>query len=423
MALAFLILSVLCPPLGLFLGAIGLTRDFKNWRKYILCLTLFMAAIAYAYTPIGSSDLTRYRSLFEEFGQKSFWEAVTYSGVTVRGRGSNLVTAYAFYWLMGRIGDYHLASAITTGIIYYIAYYITCDIGIRLNSSKRHIYYYLVFITLALNFTAIANNIRNIFAFALVGLAIYRDCLLKKRNIWTLAIYLFAVFFHTSAILFIFLRLIIEVQGKAKWIISALLVSSSSIIGLLYRNLYRIRSNNVIVAMIKFAIRKGYGFFNDTDSHWGLIVQRSGSQRLARIVYILIAFIICVSAVIVILKTRKEDTPDTYYDKNYSKFFMFVTDNGFLTISCISMLTPEYWRFASALIVFGAAIYLFVQKKVTGKIQKAFLNLIFIPMPVGTLLWVRELINSSVTLDLVYKPFISSPIIVVVMDVFDLIFG
>ena len=399
----------------------GLAKDFKNWHKYILCMCLFIASIAYAYTPTGNGDLVRYIDNFNFFGNMSFWEALAYQGSASDGRGQNLFILYFFYWVIGKIGDYHIAPAFTVFVIYYIGLYVTCDIGEKLQVRRREILYYIVFLLLSLNLNAIINNIRNIFAFALIGFAIYRDCFQNKKNIGTLVLYTLPVFFHSSAILFLILRLLIELPRKIRWVVTIILLATPSIVDIMHSNLHYISSDNYLALLFRFAIRKAYVFFNDTSSAWGLIVQQSGSQRLARVLYISIAVLFCISALNIILKKIK--TTDFKIDVGFDKILLFNFYTGLCTIACVQMLMPEYWRFVSALILFGSIIYFFVLKNDIGRLRIALIKLSFLIMPFCTALWVRALFNSCVVTQLFYKPFISSPIIILVMDIFDMFFA
>lgn len=423
MGLSSTILTILIPPLGLPLSFIGLHKDFKNWKQYILCLALFLAAVAYSYVPTGNSDLVRYIDNITFFGQMSFGDAVAYQGWTGEGIGSNLITLYAFYWLIGRTGDYHLAPAITTFVIYYIGYYTTCRISEDIELNKKYVVRYIVFITLALNFFGIINNIRNIFAFSIIGFAIFRDYYLKKRDFWTVILYIFPLFFHSSAILFVFLRLLLELPSKLKPICSVALLSSNLMVGILYNNIHRIGTGNIFTKLLSFAIMKGYAFFNDTSSTWGLIVQRSGSQRLARVLYITMAIIFCVTALLT-EKRNNSNGQDSILngDKRIHAMHNFDFYIGLVTIACVSMLMPEYWRFVSPMILFGGVIYMRAYTNSNHRSWKQYvINIVFLLMLPCAALWARDLLRGSEITALLMQPFVSSPILVFFKDLASLI--
>lgn len=420
MGVAFCLLSFMFPPLGLVLGFVGLASDMKNWRRYIFCLAIFLAGFAYAFVPLGGSDLTRYRDAFELFGKKSFWEAVTYNGPNGAGYGEGLFVLHAIYWVLGKLSDYHLAPALTTFVIYYIGYYVTCKIGNDMKASKKQIILYIVFITFTLNYFAIINNIRNIFAFSLVGCAIFRDCYLKKRNIWTILLYIMPIFVHSSAIILVLVRFVLFLPRRAMPVISIVLLFAGLILNVLHENLSIFGAGNAISNVFRLAIIKGYYFFNDTSSEWGQIVQSSSSQKLARIVYIAIAFIFVLHMLTQFHKQKKKNA--LRLDSNHG--FLAVCDfsyfAGLFAIACLPMLMPEYWRFASAMILFGGTMYFYIlQKTKERSIGRVSLYCIYFLMPVATALWVREFLSQSNVFDLVIQAFISSPVFVVLRNLFN----
>lgn len=411
MALSYGIIACLIPPLGFPLGLIGIRRDSKCWKIYIFCLSVAIASVAYAYVPTGASDLTRYIENFEEFGKKTFIDAITYSGSTQGGLGKGLFVLYAFYWVVGRIGDYHLAAAFTTFVVYYVALYITCDFGVREHMSSRYMLRYIVFILLVLNLYAITNNIRNIFAFALVCLAVYRDCYQRRRNLWTILLYIIPVFFHTSAILFILLRGVLLLNSKWTWGISVLLLCTTTIVNILHSWIGGMSSSNYIFSMFIYAVQKAYTFFNDTSSTWGLIVQNSGSQKLARIAYISIAVVYCV---VIMCDLYNKKCKSNVQGNTVMRFNLY---SGLLTISCAQMLTPEYWRFASAMVISGGVSYLSVIKHPKGRVEQLLMHFVILIIPICTSLWMRDLINSCEWIKLLYKPFLSSPVFILIYNI------
>ena len=420
------VLSFLCPPLGIPFGFYGLHKDYSNWRKYIFCIALALGAFAYSFNPTGSTDLVAYFMHFEDFGAKTFWEAVTYTGRTRQGLGTNLYTAYAFFWLIGRIGDFHIAPAISTMLIYYIGYYITCRIGEDLNVPLNKIIKYLVFITVTINFYGIVNNIRNVFAFAVIGYAVFRDCYENKRNVWTYILYIFPVFFHTSAILFIFIRLALFIPGRFKWGVAVALLGVRSLINVLQNNIYRISGSNPLITMFKFAIAKGYTFYNETtetSGAWGRVVAQSGSLKLSRYCYIAIALLFIIVAIneyrrknaMLVADCADGANKNDVDVKRFDKIYLFAVYLGAITLSTVTMLTPEYWRFVSAFILYAGVIYLSYPFKDNAKRLSSicFEICFYILSPICTVLWVREFVHGAELLTLLFKPFISSPIIVI----------
>ena len=87
------IVSILCPPLGIVGGIIGIYKDYNKWKYYILCIALGMASIAYCYIPKGDPDIVRYWDFVESLKNYSFIKALN---TTMHGDGNLYVyTAFA----------------------------------------------------------------------------------------------------------------------------------------------------------------------------------------------------------------------------------------------------------------------------------------------------------------------------------------
>ena len=416
MNIIFIIASILVPPVGIPLGLYGLWKNYKKWRSYIFCIALALACIAYCYIPVGETDLARYFYQFKRFSSYSFSEVLSYND------GNGLGLFYIFSWVIGSIGDLHLAPLITVFVIYYIGLYVTCRVGEDLKGRKKDVFKYIVFILLGLNFHSIINNIRNIFSFSIIGLAVFRDCYLRKRNIFTFLLYICPIFFHTSAILFLGLRLIVGFKRWPKYVFAILLLCAPLIINIFHTLLIDVNSGNAVVALFKSAVDKGYRYFNDTDSQWGLDVKGSGSFTLSRFLYISLAIVICFGLLYYSLNTKYTYRSNLLLNNKKAlgleKTLNFTLYTGLLTISCVTMLTPEYWRFASSLILFAGVPYLRIKELTYNKTLFRQLSVLcfIIALPCCAL-WVRELYMHAELKSVLLDPFLSSPIYIFIKNI------
>ena len=88
---------------------------------------------------------------------------------------------------------------------------------------------------------------------------------------------------------------------------------------------------------------------------------------------------------------------------------------GFLTISCVSMLAPEYWRFFSVMVLFGGCLFLYASRS-ADKPVRYLIHAIFLLMPLCTAVWVGTLLHGCELHVLLGQSFLSSPIIVLIKD-------
>lgn len=361
-----IIFTLLSPLLSFPVSLYSIYRDNKHWRVYIFSLAMFFAAMSYCYTPLNETDLTRYWIMVQQISGMDFSYAVfnAYAG------GNIVLYTFNFMaWIVGRLGDLHLLSAISTFAVYYTAFYITCYIGENSKNEWKYVFRYLIFIMCVMSWYSVANNVRNIMAFSVVGFAVFRDVYQKKRDLITVILYAVSIFIHPTAIIFIAIRLVLNITAKLKIIFLIAVAFVTPIINFIYNTFMGITSNSLIT----WVINRAYFYFNDNSSEWGLAVQASGFQTFQRIVYVSLALVFCVYFILNSYQfSRKIEIINT--DSKTANFQSFAFITGLLAISCVAMLRPEYWRFASALIIFGGIIYIpFAESEVSKKIS-AFIN-------------------------------------------------
>jgi hypothetical protein len=184
----------------------------------------------------------------------------------------------------------------------------------------------------------------------------------------------------------------------------------------LYNTIGSISTNNSFISLIKNTVILAYKYLNDTSSSWGLIVQNSGYHKVTKFLYILLTLILCVLTIFISRRQRNESKVGYVVTKEEYSMVSFAFSIGLVTLACIPMLTPEYWRFATTVILFGAPIYFSVIKYCFDKIVLAFAKSIFLFIPVFIILWLYEL-KACEHAVILMQPFISSPLFVLLKDI------
>ncbi len=412
----YLFLTILIPPLGLcmaFLSMLNRQKIMVNEKQISFCIALFLAAFAYSYTPKGeSSDIVRYFEFIDQIKNLPFFEAIK---LGVRG-GKNMFFFSAVCWIIGQIGDYHLLPAISVFFTYYIGVYVTLKISNDLKVNRINTIAVILLVVFTPSFYGITNNVRNILAFTIVGYGVFRDLYLRKRNIVTILLYIVPIFLHFSAITIILLRFIILFKGKWKAVFSVLAIFLKEIATFLYFAFKKISIDNTIVELLKQYTWKAHNYFNDTTSKWGIAVQNSGSYTMKRYLYVSFAMFFCVVAYYVSDKIRKNRIKLPFENKDgFVKLLDFSFYLGLLTVACMQMLKPEFWRFASVLLLFSAPVIFVSILYVKDRLIILLTNALFIYMPLCLALTIRDLRLSYVG-ELLFKPFVSSPLIIVVKN-------
>lgn len=404
------LLCFLFPPISLPVAITGIRYNLKNWRAYAFLLALFFAAVAYCYTPVNDNpDIVRYFKWAQTLGAMPFGEAVTYA---LKGE-KNLYLINAFLWLGGKLGDVHLIPALSVFIVYYICFYITCYVAEKEGTPSKYVCWYIVFAIVTLNFYSLINNVRNVLGFCIIGYAFFREIYQKKRDIWTVVLYIAPLFLHSSCVVIILIRLILLIPGTYKIIFAAAAAFVMPITDFLYTHLNWITSDTSIGQIIQMAIKKAYSYYRNDTSAWSIAVSNSGSHKLAKVMYIIVAVLLCLSTYAYQYKHKNNS-------RQSIKMRDFVFYIGIVTVACAPMPMPEYWRFVSLLIVMGGAVIppLYARR---FKGSGVFALATFACSPFCLALWVRSIIKCEI-LDLIYKPFVMNPLVILIKDLFNFIF-
>lgn len=347
--LVIALLAVFCPILAFPVSLYVIYHNKKQWRVCIFAMSIFFAAMSYCYTPAWENDLVRYWASAENMATQNFTNAVF--GV-YRTSEAKVYIFNLMAWVAGRT-DLHLMSAISTYVVYYISFYITCRIGENSCNNWTHTFGYLIFIMCFLNFYEVTETVRNIMAFSMVEAAVFRDIYEEKKDLKTLALYVLPIFIHPTALLFVAIRLGLNLASKIKIILLFILAVIPTAVDWMYGTFLGMINNSVI----KTVIAKAYYYFFDNSSIWGLAIQGNLYYNIRRIVYISFTIITCVyffSNVYMSKKVFSEKKVGLKINKLQNYVFIIIL----LAISCTNTLTHEYWRFVSALVIFGGVYYI-----------------------------------------------------------------
>lgn len=322
----------LCPPM-LLVALLILVKSPEHWRKYLWMLVLMMMTLGYAYIPINNSDLVRYFSILDRFKGHSFSQSfhVYEDGMYVKNM---------LFWAISQTGLYGLLPAATVGVVYGVSSYITCCTAEKYGKEEL-IPAILLLQFLLLPFYSITNNIRNVMAFALVALAVYRDIELKKKNVLTVILYIVPCMIHVAAVSLILLRFVVIIAKKHKYIVLAFVFFLTNIIEILYRNISLFSFSNAL----RIGILRAYKYLSDeyASSTWGTTVANSSWHRINMLFHIVLAI-----SIILVIALQKHRVSDTEEDtiSNYD-YYIYLT--ALMMVSSLVFNAPHYWRYGVAI--------------------------------------------------------------------------
>ena len=406
-AVIAIIVTLICPPIGLCISLLALYKDFENWRSYILCIAWSMAVFAYCYEPTTSSDLVSYYDYLNLLKGTNFKQALNLGQY-----GKDGLYSFVFVsWIVTKLGDIRLLPAISTFSVYILGLFVTCQIGEEDDLNNKTVFQYILIVLLSVSFYSIVNNVRNIWAFSMIGFAVFRDVYQKKRNLLTGFFYLFPVFMHSSAMVFIIVRLIMVAPKKIKLSCTALCFLIPMLLNILSSRFSGLTTSNIFLSMLLNMVNTGNNYFEHTTSSWALTIQNSGSAKLERVIYMMIALIIfCLY--IDILRKKTADCK-FFSNKRVIQFMDFPFLSCLLTFACSTMVMPEYWRFVTIAILFGGVVFI-----ASANLDYSFLfkRLIQILTVITFILWIRNLCLYSDVSTMLFRSFVANPIAVFILN-------
>lgn len=349
----WLVFSIVPPLLGF--SFVFTWKDPVHWRKYIWSFVLMLMLLAYSFIPTTNADLSRYYLKVEHAGTQSFIEAVF---GTKTGLYDGLYVINALVWIVAKLGCKGLLPALSVGIVYSVAFYITCDCAERYEKIEW-IRWMLIIQFLLLPFYNIVNNIRNVIAFSFVALAAYRELIQGKRNVVTYILYLLPCFIHAFALTAILMRILSGLVKKNRILGILLVITGSNIIDLLYSNIYIFSSIPTVYNMIFKAHR--YLSPDYSNNEWAIRVTTEAFYRAGFYANIFFGAILVFFLAIVIKHLQ-----NTYsLKKNETVIVNWEFWIGVMILSSIPFSIPYYWRYATlAAICIGAVLVITNAKEI-----------------------------------------------------------
>jgi hypothetical protein len=378
-ALFGLLLCMVVTPLGLLYSLIMLCKAPGHMRRWLPLLVYVLGVMAYSLNPFTEIDLIRYFYRAQEYGtlplSRIFYDASGLNQYDV------MQWVYVIWsWVVGQIGALHLLPMVTIMTVYGIAFYITADLAHRLQGEK-----YITFIVIAqlcmIPFLSVAANIRNVWAFSMIIMAVYLDLIKKEKNLIVLMLYILPGFIHGSAFLLLLLRFLCQFGSKVFVPLFAGAIAFPKIIDFLYGVGGIFSSFGAVGLFINLSIIKLYWYLHDTgQSEWAEEVSNSLTQQVNRLVMVSFAVIACLLILFWVMK---------HLEKQYRPFLNFYLLLNICIIAFTWFTVPHFWRLSAASFVCVSIFLLPIlqKRKESGSLlMKLFPYILLCYMMMGTLL-------------------------------------
>lgn len=311
----------LITPLGVFILALAIIYAPSHSERYIFFFGLTFGVIAYCCIPSRQTDITRYFQMIDSLRRMTFAEAMA-------SNTDGLVIKTLLFWIVSKTGNNQLLPFFSMTTIYATVCYLVVD---STGENKAAIKYRLLFLILMLPFYNVFTNVRNVSAFALLSLALYRDLIKNNRDPGTIVLYIVPCFLHMTGFIVVAFRLILPLIRKfpIAGITSTLLIPTASI--LVFKRIRSLPVPGKVGLIVNRAIWKAYTATMH-NSEYAQAVQEHGSFILGR----LIGFL-CLSGLLALIILFYQST------KNMHDYMLFEGLVVSIALIWTVMGVVKYW--------------------------------------------------------------------------------
>ena len=347
MITAMLLTAFLITPFGLFFLLLLIFRKPSLHRRYVYFIGLMFGMIGYCTKPLRVIDISRYYEQLDAIRNMPVSRATNWMD-------DGLLIKNIFFWTVAQMQDNQMLQFFSLFIIYSICAFLLSD---SLKDSKAELFGRLfVLEILLIPFYNVFSNVRNVTAFALLALAVYRDLYRNKKDFVTLILYIVPCYVHMAGLVIVAIRVLLPVIKRMSYVGLILTFGIPTAVVTYYPRLRSISLPGNIGKVLSRAIWKGYAsivrtseYAQETQTHGSFIVNR------------LIAAVFCVILFYLIIRYQKIYRGKDRSKHEYSLYISIITIIGFM-MSVMGVV--KYWVFMYLVYISFIPILLeFVQRK------------------------------------------------------------
>lgn len=206
---------VLLAPLILIVPVVGLPVSYyvagkPEKFKYsgILGLSLFFAIMGFYFIPKNTnSDLVRYFVNYVDIFRGQQLPQIFHNETTLDK--FFFIQNFLFY-VSSRFSNDQMLPCLTMFLVFFNGFSIISDFSKENKLESIVVWQMIFFFIIAVTFTTVVNNIRNILGVSFFCVALYRDLYKDKRSFLTLLLYLFGMSTHIAVIGLVFIRILLS---------------------------------------------------------------------------------------------------------------------------------------------------------------------------------------------------------------------
>lgn len=173
-----------------------------------LIIATILGILSYMFYPKDGYDLCSYYSWMGKMLTFNNLDLVNY----IFHNGEFIIMTY--FYLIARIGNFHLVQFFPTLIIYYIVLYIIFDYARARNISWKNILIVILIFLSLFKFVFAVSSFRYTLAYSIFSLGIYLDLVKNNNHKFIKILYVIPLFIHISSLILLMFRLIFMIKNK-----------------------------------------------------------------------------------------------------------------------------------------------------------------------------------------------------------------
>ena len=238
-------------------------------------IALTMALIAGRLIPVVRTDLFRYNQKMMELAGLSYRDLLQQTKL-------NDMLINQMFWAFGKLGWRFLLPAVSAFVLYSVMLEIYGCVLQRTDASKYLKFILLMFTMSIVSFYYSTEIIRNMLAFSISMYAVFRDLFQKKRNVYTIILYILPCMIHISSFVFIILRISVWLFYSAYPLFLAGIFISPFMLYEAYHATKNLTFSNRLLELFRQCIDSAYWYYYEFDYGWALAVKNSGFMNVQR---------------------------------------------------------------------------------------------------------------------------------------------
>lgn len=296
----------------------------KRW------IAVTMALLASRLIPVVKTDLFRYNQKMLDFAELSYRELMQQTRL-------NDWLINQMFWALGRLGWRSLLPAVSAFVLYSVMLEIYGGVLQRTKTSKNLKFILLMFTMSIVSFYFSTEIIRNMLAFSISIYAVFRDLYQKKRNVYTIILYIMPCMIHISAFVFIILRAAVWMFSSIYPLFLAGIFVSPFMLYEVYQAIKNIKFSNRLLEMLRQCIYGAYWYYYEFDYGWALAVKNSGFMNVQRLFF----FVLLAAVLLEIFLYHRRFVKE---NPEHAKLLLFLEGFGALTFVTFHIMDAIYLR-------------------------------------------------------------------------------